>query len=71
MRSCEAASKRQVKERRLRTLLLNTPFDREISDDESAQNIDGSVMEEDNLKTGISDITTILASKLLTHQTEA
>lgn len=28
-------------------------------------------MKEDNLKTGISDVTTILANKLLTHQTEA
>lgn len=81
IRSLDAASKRKVKELRWRvfqqpgktlpTLLLITHFDREISDEESAENIDGSVIKGENLKTGISDITAILGNKFLTHQTEA
>jgi hypothetical protein len=81
MWSWDAASKRKVKELRwrvvqqpgktLRTLLLSTHFDREISDEKSAENIDGGVMKEENLKTGISDITAILENKFLAHQTEA
>ncbi|GJL69458.1 MAG: hypothetical protein NPIRA06_20930 [Nitrospirales bacterium] len=39
----------------------------EISDDGSAENIDGRVMKKDNLKTRISDITTILGNKFPTH----
>lgn len=73
--------KRKVKEPRrrvfqqplktLRTWLLNRHCEREISDDESAENVDGSVMKEENLKTGFSNITRNLGNKLLTHQTEA